>query len=144
MLGYVQKDKIKFVETPQNPYPEDIFISLNENTNLFTKPYSDFKDISLTKNQKLLYIGSLVGEELSIFKGNIWYYVKYDNGEESEYGYVYSGYTTGVGNQNLNVENLSSIKTKDLSKISTIISVVLFIPTTIFVFMFLKKLNATK
>lgn len=106
IYGYVLTEKVELTKTPEQPYPKKFSFNLKFNDYLYTVPHQNSKSIEITKNENLDYIGTITGDELEEYGGNLWYYVKISDKEI--YGYVYSYYTTGISGQ----ENSTEISTK--------------------------------
>lgn len=92
--GFVIASDVTLSDKPENPYPESFYFNMKDNDYIFSRPSQKYKQSTLRSDMKLEYIGSIVGENMEEFGGNIWYYVKIK--DTDTYGYVYSTHTTGV------------------------------------------------
>lgn len=130
--GYVLIKDVELTSTPKNPYPKDFTFNLKAPSHLYSSPINNSKLMTLNESIKLNYLGSIVGESLEEYGGNIWYYVKCEN--ENTYGYVYAPYTTGISGLSNSSENTTKLvnsyeEIKSMSKSTFLIIVILlFIP----------------
>lgn len=123
IFGYVLTEKVELSKTPKQPYPKDFTFNLRFNDYLYNVPHKNSKSIEISKNENLDYIGTITGDELEEYGGNLWYYVKITDKEI--YGYVYSYYTTGISGQG----NSTEINTKLVNSYEEIKSM----PSSIFI-----------
>lgn len=98
LTGYVKKQSVQAIEgKPNTPYLNNItfrvYAELSQNLrsapNLTNSNQISFIP-NLTKN--ITYYGELSGECLIEGRTNIWYFCKYNNNEQTYYGYVYSDF----------------------------------------------------
>lgn len=100
--GYIKSDQLKKVDfTPKYKYADASFTVSNDSqpANLRSRPDHTDKSNILTvmpDGGKGKVIGSIEGSALIAAAGNTWYYVRYENGGDLTYGYVYSAHITPV------------------------------------------------
>lgn len=117
--GYVKKADIVYVSgTPQNPYPINISfrvfslsgLNIRSNPSQSESSSNILGTIPFLENN-LIYLGKISGEEMIKYKGNIWYYCIYNNGEREITGYVYSVFCDLLTSIFPNLEELQQIDT---------------------------------
>ena len=109
VIGYLSKSAVKRISgTPQNPYPNNIKLTVNQNCYLRSTPtQSDYGNevMLLSTNTQLDFVGLIHASRLTDFGDNTWYYVKCNN----TYGYIFADYLKSRANIYPNTEKLSYV-----------------------------------
>ena len=147
MTGYVEKDAVTLVySTPQNPYPNNIIITIASSCYLRSTPTIQASNTltTLSKGTTVTFIGKVDSETIMDFNGPTWYLVSY----QDLIGYVYCGYTEKVGTIMPNIEqvtvakpNTSEVGITPFSNVQSMWLVLLALIPTIAILYFIYKPN---
>lgn len=117
--GYVEKNKVSLMNgTPVHPYAEatfKVFLTYNlyENTN-----QNSGKVTEISTTTTVEYYGTKIGEQVTS-TNNVWYYSSITNGEQTFYGYVFSGVTDYLSTITTNTETFEIVDEKILDTTTT-------------------------
>ncbi len=114
--GYVKKDEVTAMYgTPLSPYANfaNFRVFALDGIEMRSTPRKNPLNV-ITKipylEDNLLYYGSIEGDELVPKKSSIWYYCKYINDEQSQFGYLYSSFCDEMANIPLNMEEFDKVE----------------------------------
>ncbi|MDD4211231.1 MAG: hypothetical protein PHC46_02410 [Clostridia bacterium] len=111
--GFVKKNQVETVtDAPNTPYLNDITFNTTPSSSVImrTEPTSINADASALKilepnSQGLMYYGKISGEEAVLGLGNIWFYSRFDSGQNNTtFGYVYAPFTNNLTPITPNIE----------------------------------------
>lgn len=100
LVGYVKISEVQPVSTtPTKPYLSDITFRVYSSDGIYIRSTPSTKnettnikgEVSIL-DENIIYYGKIDGEECVKNRGNIWYYCKYKNDNETVLGYIYAGY----------------------------------------------------
>ena len=143
--GYITKNAVKRISgTPQNPYPTNIKLTVNQNCYVRSTPTQNSYNNSitlLTKNTEVEFVGIAHGTNIVDFGDNTWYYIKYGD----VYGYVFQDYFKSHVTIYPNTEEVSVTITQEQmlnplndTKIAILVLIML-IPSLIIIFLIYHK-----
>ena len=148
LVGYVDKLAISLVnETIDNPYLNNVTFDIIKETNLYSEPSLNENSLitKLDKTINIFYYGKIYADEIFESSGNVWYYCKIENNNQSINGYIHSAYTNNltpiiqnnVITTNYKINKINSILNLNLS-IQTLIIIIISLPLIFITFLFLK------
>ncbi len=161
IIGYVKEGGLQpVVGTPKKPFMDKatfrIFSSdgaVLRNTPTKTSTITT----TLPIDKAIVYLGSVVGEELIYNRGNVWYYAVYTKNNETCTGYVYAGLCDMLTNVDVNTESLDSCDNPFVSNsesyiqylqqndtIKTLLIVAVCLPSVMLVYLLFKPLRLAK
>ena len=160
--GYVKKDKVSLMKgTPEVPFASATF-KLFVPYGLYSSANSaSTKICDIDTSQTVKYYGRISGQQLSSSSNN-WYYCSLINGDQTVFGYVFSGVTDYLTTISINNETFESVtedvfsSTPQASEFSTLSSgtkilliVSISIPSLLILYFLIKpsrilKLNKSK
>jgi len=114
--GYVKKEEVTPMNgTPLSPYANfaNFRVFALDGIEMRSTPRKNPLNV-ITKisylEDNLLYYGSIEGDELVPKKSTIWYYCKFIDEDQSQFGYLYSSFCDELTNIPLNMEEFDKIE----------------------------------
>ncbi len=147
--GYVKKNDIQLVnEQISFPFLTNITFDIIKPCFITNTPKNNISSqiISLSPQTNIVFYGKIYGDEIYKNSGNLWYYCKIQNDDNSIFGYIHSSYTNNLSpiTQNFEVTTkfLSSNQTSNLLNLNltsqTTLIIVVSLPILFILFLLLK------
>lgn len=147
--GYVKKNDIQLVnEQISFPYLTNITFDIIKPCFITNTPKNNTSSqiISLTPQTNIVFYGKIYGDEIYKNSGNLWYYCKIENGNNSILGYVHSSFTNNISpitqNTIVTTNLISSNQTSNLLNLNlttqTTLIIVVSLPILFIIFLLLK------